>query len=247
MKCDQAELLIETHLSGELESKRLRALRQHTADCQQCQAEFALADETARLLRASLLAVVAVAPSPQPFIRNWVATSRLVTQPSGPKPISNRIPQPQSMMPMMRYGSMAAALLVPVMLMLTMAILFKPVQESTKHNYALATLANIQVALQHYHSDWDAFPPSGDDNLVRFLDGDPENGGPARTYFHFLPSQLSASGEYLDPWGSAYHYRRWQPDSQLKNTRRFDLWSQGRRGNDPEKYITNWRDLPPPP
>lgn len=243
MKCDQAEQLIELHLSGEAEGSRLQALRQHAAACERCGASLAEAEQTARLLAGSMGALAAASPSPKPFIRNWVATSRLVVD-ATPRTASGRIiSRPISLT---RYGMISAMFLAPLMLMVTLAVLFRPAQQATKINYTLATLANLQVAIQAYQSDWGAYPPSGDDNLVRYLDGDPENGGPARTYFHFIPSQLSPDRTYLDPWGRPYHYRVWKEGTGGMNTRRFDLWSQGRLGNDPDKYITNWRDIPSP-
>ena len=243
MKCDQAEKLIELHLSGEASSQRLDGLRQHAATCQQCGPAFVEADQTARLLRGSLLAVAAITPSPKPFIQSWVATSKLVSSPAPSKPISRRIAQPTSFA---RYCMATAMLLCPVMLLVTLGIIFKPVQGATKKNYAIATIANLQVAIMAYETDWGEYPPTGDDSLVRYLDGDPENGGPARTYFHFISSQISPDGEYFDPWGRPYHYRVAQTGMQSMNARTFDLWSQGHLSNDPEKYVTNWRDIPSP-
>jgi hypothetical protein len=75
---------------------------------------------------------------------------------------------------------------------------------------------------------------------VRYLDGDPSNGGPGMSYFKFFDSEISPTLEYLDPWGNPYQYRT--GDAATHNPRRFDLWSEGPTAHSAEEQLANWMD-----
>jgi type II secretory pathway pseudopilin PulG len=80
------------------------------------------------------------------------------------------------------------------------------IREQARANTARGTVANLQLALIAYRYDFDRYPPSGHDSLVRYLDGDPSNGGPNKGYFPFVASLVTDELHYLDPWGRPYTY-----------------------------------------
>lgn len=244
MNCEQADQTIELVLAGDADARAAEALRAHAAACERCGPAVAEALHTASLLRQGMKAVAAATPSPGTFISSWVATSQLVARPTPAQPRS-RIMRP---LQMRHAGAIGGMLILVTLCAWVIAALLRPVEEKTRKNYALSTLATLQVAILHYQADWGAFPPSGDQNLVRYLDGNSENGGPAKLYFPFAAADLTPDGTFLDPWGRPYRYRVWTPAGGGMNPRAFDLWSEGPLGGagDPQQYLTNWRDIPPP-
>lgn len=191
---------------------------------------------------------------PNRAVADWVATSRksstsarssasrpalLSATSTRRSPAAMRIPR--------RYAGMAAAVLVAATLALTVLWTYPLMQEKARVKTARGQVTTLQMALSAYYDDFDRYPPSGDDNLVRYLDGDPSNGGPPTRYFSFRESKVSENLEFLDPWGRPYRYRSGK-DAQHGP---FDLWSDGRptdaASEEPSEPIASWQmNLPFP-
>lgn len=239
MNCDQATHQIELHLAGESSARQLNALRDHATVCSGCAEQLAETESLVEVLRAGMQPVSQVCPSARPFVNSWVATSRLL---QSSRPPSAAIRPVRPMRP--GLGGLSLVLFASVILALALALIYRPVEQSNRKNAARLTLAAMQLAILQYHADHNLYPPEDEGGLVRFLDGDPANGGPSKRYFHFLADLLSPDGlQILDPWGRPYHYRVWRPDRPpIHNGHRFDLWSDGVNG----ERVTNWADIPPP-
>lgn len=71
---------------------------------------------------------------------------------------------------------------------------------------AAASAHGLQVALKMYEAEFGDLPPAGNAELVRCLSAK-SRGGDA-PYLSFDPREVSAAGEWLDPWGRPWTWAR---------------------------------------
>ncbi|MEK7486482.1 MAG: type II secretion system protein GspG [Planctomycetota bacterium] len=120
---------------------------------------------------------------------------------------------------------------------------FLKTREQAEKATFMAQIKMLEAALRMYESDYGKFPPEGDENLVVYLDGNPQNGGPKMAYFEFISSDLEGN-LFLDFWRNPYHYRLTRPvNSSKEDYFRIYLWSNGPNGIDESGEgddIKNW-------
>lgn len=89
------------------------------------------------------------------------------------------------------------------------------------------TITQLAQALKSYETDQGVYPPEEgtsegtgtyayfDESLVRYLDGDKSNKGPASQYFEFKQQYLSGTGSnaYQDRFEENYWYHNFQKDN----------------------------------
>jgi len=68
---------------------------------------------------------------------------------------------------------------------------------------ARTMIASLETALAMYHTDYGAYPASGNANLVNLLTSTLTAGGP---YMSFKDEDLDSGTTVKDPWGIAYTY-----------------------------------------
>lgn len=234
---------IEAAMAGELSSGKLKKLRANPALAE----ELAELEALAELVERSMGELAEAAPSSRKAAGGWAATARYANGGAIGTP-RNRVSSRRRPAPISRRSGLAAAMLMGVALLgaLGFAVIPRAV-EHTRHKTALAQLNTLQLALVEYKHDYDAYPPTGDDSLVRYLDGDPSNGGPDKEYFRFrVLSKVTLDLRYLDPWGRPYRY---MTGEGTHNEASFDLWSLGPPDRRVETVLGNWIDglMQPPP
>lgn len=103
---------------------------------------------------------------------------------------------------------------------------FLKVRSRAQEVQCLNQIKSLEMALRMYESDYGFFPPAGDENLVIYLDGDPQNGGPKRFYFEF--ASAPENHLMLDVWGNPYHYQTEKPGALSEEVSAgIFIWSDG--------------------
>lgn len=172
---------------------------------------------------------------PGRVVSQWTATCRaMLPTPAGKS--SRR----RSFVRHPRAGALAAMVLFTGLVGLLTLEIMPRIDRSMRHRLAIGQLQTLQLAILSYHDAHNEYPPSGNDSLVRYLDGNPANGGPGMCYFKFMDSEVSPALEYLDPWGNPYQYRT--GSDATHNGGRFDLWSHGPTERRAEEMLANWMD-----
>jgi general secretion pathway protein G len=101
------------------------------------------------------------------------------------------------------------------------------VKERANQSKCRSQLRMIKSALLMYDTDFGKFPPSGSENLIIYLDGDPSNGGPKKTTYLKIPDE-----GLVDPWGNPFHYQIEAPTENASSSWGFYVWSNGKNGYD---------------
>lgn len=70
---------------------------------------------------------------------------------------------------------------------------------------AKAAVASLETALSMYEVDYGSYPAGSNSEMVNALKNDPDDGIWRGPYMMFKQNEL-INGEFIDPWGSAYHY-----------------------------------------
>ena len=86
-----------------------------------------------------------------------------------------------------------------------------------------AFVQDLSVALKAYDTDYGRYPPGPNAAMVRALT---PKGPKGIAFYSFRPDQISASGEFLDPWSRPYIYESGNPRPG------FRLYSVGPNGKD---------------
>lgn len=89
-------------------------------------------------------------------------------------------------------------------------------------------VAAIVNALEQYKSVNDDYPAT-----LTAADGAPES---LRPFLISTKLDISSSGQVLDPFGTAYNYRK----PGTKNPASFDVWSNGANSQSDDDNIGNW-------
>ena len=98
----------------------------------------------------------------------------------------------------------------------------------TKEAKARTDIESLGIAIKMYQVDKGIYPSATG------LAGTLEAGG----YMEFKEDELDGDGDFIDPWGNAYHY---DPDGGHNSS--FDIYSQGYDGigdGTDENDINNW-------
>lgn len=124
-------------------------------------------------------------------------------------------------------GLLAFVAVVIVLLGGLSLIATKKISTAGPNSWTKSTLRSLSVALVAYQVDYNLFPPSNEDNggeeegtrfkyrndiLVKYLDGDPSNGGGNIKYFDFEKDKLRGENGliYVDTFGEPFWYCNFQ-------------------------------------
>ena len=107
---------------------------------------------------------------------------------------------------------------------------------------AKTTIAALETAIAMYQGDMGAYPPTGNETLVKALQEDPHDVNWQGPYMEFKQDELKDS-QLVDPWGRPYVYVSVNGGSPEHRQRSFDLFSLGPNGVDDHGAgddIINW-------
>ncbi len=115
------------------------------------------------------------------------------------------------------------------------------VQKKGARSRAEAEIAALSAAIDAYKLDMGAYPSNQTVlyvELVGHTNASVNKGG--KVYFEptagMLPTNPTATSQFLDPWGTVYNYNATNP---TYNVGFFDLWSTAGNSNDTTNYIRN--------
>lgn len=127
------------------------------------------------------------------------------------------------------------------------------------------TISQIHRSLDNYFYDYGSYPPDGKEGdiysetaLVKYLDGNSNNGGPNKKYYDFDADNYNSvrNMQYVDKkYNCPYMYRNLRDDNLLGSKRHkdpreaeifiksFQIYHQvnDKEGKHPEKWITNYQ------
>ncbi|MBI2922834.1 MAG: type II secretion system protein GspG [Planctomycetes bacterium] len=99
-------------------------------------------------------------------------------------------------------------------------------QESRKRG-CLFQFAMIRTSLVMYETTYGTYPPPPNAAVVAALRG------PGSPEFDFLgPCDMSATGEYVDPWGRPFVFRPYGPGAAPEKGPPYRIYSVGPNGKD---------------
>jgi type II secretion system protein G len=136
-------------------------------------------------------------------------------------------------------------LLTVIMIIMALAgLIIGGAQQARKRaliSKAQAAIASLETALSMYEVDYGGYPTGSNSQVVTALKDDPSDGVWRGPYMMFKEEDLSG-GEFIDPWGNAYHYNN--PGSATHGHDKYvDIWSNGPNKTDESGAgddINNW-------